>query len=334
MRPQPISGQLRSGARSLLLALLLLSVPVAFVTAQGPALTIEQASLRLWPEYDDPGLLVIFAGQFTDTGTFPQRVLFPIAEGARNIQATYQDASGNLLMREYELVEGKLAYEMPLPTFHYEYYVDRPPSDNQREIVFNFDPGYAAKALEVVIQEPARATDFSMSPTEQSNFRGADGLTYHVINLTNVAAGNTVNLTIRYTKNDANLTKAQLSVANEGAGVIPTTAAAEASTPWLPYVLIGLGVVLLIGAFTYWYLVQRRPGQARAAANTTTGGKRSTDGKGKSLASGAPARNAPRPTVRATGATPVGKMAVFCTQCGHELQETDRFCPQCGTPRR
>jgi len=51
-----------------------LTTPAA---AQGPALAIDQASLRLWPEYDDPGLLVILSGTFTGTAKFPQQVAFP-----------------------------------------------------------------------------------------------------------------------------------------------------------------------------------------------------------------------------------------------------------------
>ncbi len=50
------------------------------------------------------------------------------------MQATYQDASGGLINRPFEIADGKLTYEMPSAAFHTEYYVDRAPSGDQRQI--------------------------------------------------------------------------------------------------------------------------------------------------------------------------------------------------------
>ena len=62
----------------LIICLVVWAAPTA---AQGPGLAIDEASLRLWPEYDDPGLLVILSGTFTGTGAFPQKVAFPVPAG-------------------------------------------------------------------------------------------------------------------------------------------------------------------------------------------------------------------------------------------------------------
>ncbi len=130
---------------------------------------IPRASLKLWPEYDDPGVLVIFAGDLADTTTLPKTVAFPVAAGARNIQATVNDATqGRLLSQEWQMDGNKVTYTLPQPGFHLEYYVDRPPSANKREIVHTFEAPYPIKSLEIAVQQPARATDFSVTPKPSS----------------------------------------------------------------------------------------------------------------------------------------------------------------------
>jgi hypothetical protein len=318
---------------TLALALLIL-LSGTIVSAQGAPLTIAQGSLRLWPEFDDPGLLVIFAGDFAQSGSFPQAVTFPIATGARNVQATYRDASGTLLMREYTVADDKLTYEVPMPSFHYEYYVDRPDTGNQREINFSFDPGYAADVLEIAVQQPARSTDFTMIPAAQGTSRGSDGLTYHTLALSNIAAGTPVDIQIRYTKADTGLSNPQLAVTGGAASSAGGTSSSAPAQGWLPYVLIGVGATALVSVLTYWLLTQRRAQPSRVAKMDPSGTKRAATGQAKPRTAAGATRTAPRPTVRATGPASAGQGTVFCTQCGHAVQPSDRFCSQCGTPRR
>ncbi len=320
--------------RLTLALVLLILLSGTIVSAQGAPLTIAQGSLRLWPEFDDPGLLVIFAGDFAQTGSFPQTVAFPIADGARNVQATYRDASGTLLVREYTVTDGKLTYEVPMPTFHYEYYVDRPDTGNQRVIDFRFDPGYAADVLEIVVQQPARSTDFSLTPAAQSTSRGTDGLTYHTLALSNVAAGAPVDIEIRYTKTDSNPTNPQLAVTGSTTNSPAATPSGAPAQGWLPYVLIGVGVTALVSVLVYWLLTQRRVQPFRVAKNSPGSGRRASNLPAKGASTSSTPRTTARPTVRAAGPATAGQGAVYCTQCGHAVQPADRFCSQCGTPRR
>ena len=150
--------ELRRRVALLVTLILLIIISVWPAAAQG-ALTIPQASLKLWPEYDDPGVLVILAGDFANDATFPQDVAFPVAEGARNIQATVNDPAKGLLSQEWQMQDGKVAYSLPQPGFHLEYYVDRPVSGDQRKIVHTFEAPYPIKSLEIAVQQPrARRT--------------------------------------------------------------------------------------------------------------------------------------------------------------------------------
>ncbi|MBM4461308.1 MAG: hypothetical protein FJ011_26715 [Chloroflexi bacterium] len=84
------------GIVALLAALALASLlsAAASAAAQTPDLSLTQATLQLWPEYDDPGLLVILAGTFSDTVTFPQAIALPLPGGAREIQPALGPVQG------------------------------------------------------------------------------------------------------------------------------------------------------------------------------------------------------------------------------------------------
>ncbi len=308
--------------RFVLGGLALLSIIAVFVAcltspvgAQGPGLAIDKASLRLWPEYDDPGLLVILSGNITGTTTFPQQVAFPIPANARGIQATFIDPNGDLLSQQWQIVDGKLTYSLPSPDFQIEYYLDRPAGGNQRDINFAFESPYPIRTLEVAAQQPARASAFAMTPQSQRSVQGSDGFTTYLVDRANVAAGDKLPVNIRYTKNDQGLSVAQAKIDTTGSTgtANPIGAASERkSTDWLPILLIGLGVALLAGAGIYWFLrIRPTPAPAPTPAKAQTSSKASPP---------------PQPA-RSTN-------AVFCTQCGRQLSSSDRFCAQCGTPRK
>lgn len=283
------------------------------LAAQDPGLSIQTASLRLWPEYDDPGVLVLLSGEFDGTATFPQEVAFPVPDAARGIQATYNDPTGGLLNQAWKLVNGKITYTLPGASFHTEYYIDRPPSGNQRTITYTFIAPYAIQALEVSVQQPARASGFTLTPQPESSFQGSDGFTYYIFNRTNVAADAKIDITIAYSKTDTAVSSPQLAIPN--ATAVPSTAtpqpAAKGAGQWLPYLLIGLGLAGLAGAAIYW-LLQRRPASPRKAS---------------------PADAPKRPALRTPPSQTAGAGA-FCTECGRPLGPEDRFCAQCGKPRR
>lgn len=293
-----------------LLLLFLIGTPV---TAQTPTLTLDQASLRLWPEYDDPGLLVILSGAFTGTVAFPQPIAFPIPANARGIQATYIGEDGNLYNQPYQIVEGRLTYSLPRPQFQIEFYLDRPPAGNQRELNYTFEAPYAINELTVSFQQPARATGFSTLPTPEESFQGSDGFTYYAFVRRGLKAGDRLPLSMRYVKNDQGLSVAQakLDAGSPAAAVPASNASAAGALPgWLPYLLIGLGAATLVGAGSYWYLRLRPPTTPQARPSLARSQTKST------------------PT-----SAPAGK-AVFCTRCGRRFGPEDRFCAQCGAPRR
>jgi hypothetical protein len=298
-----------------LAALCVFSIGTAL--AQAPEPTIRDASLQLWPEYDDPGLLVIFSGDFGDTVTFPREVAFPLPSGARGIQATEKQADGQLINEAWQTVDGNLVYTLPGPGFHIEYYLDRPPSGDQREIAYSFQTPYAIDSLDVRVQQPARATDFSMTPPAESASVSADGLTYSMLQKVNLKPDEKLDIVLDYTKTDQGFSQPAsapdtTSLAAEALSQ-PAVAPADSFASWLPWLLIGIGLVALAAAAVYWF---SRGRVAPAAAEAGAHGRQ-----------GATRRPAPTPGP-ANQALPS-----YCTQCGRQFRPEDRFCASCGAPR-
>lgn len=289
--------------------------------AQSAELTIPRASLQLWPEYDDPGLLVIFSGDLADTTAFPQQVTFPVMPGARDIQATANDPEKGLLSQVWQLDGNKLIYTLPQPGFQIEYYLDRQPSGDTRAIKYTFEAPYPIGSLDIAVQQPPRATGFTVTPQPSGTEVRSDGLTYHLISRENLKAGDKLDIAIRYIKTDSTLTSPQLAVSSgapaaAGAGASTAQPAPAATSVfaanWLPYLLIGLGLLALIGLGAYWFLGQQRTVEPPAMAKRTP----------------------PQGEVRPPAGPPVTGGAAFCTQCGHRLGPDDRFCAQCGAIRK
>ncbi len=152
-----------------------------------------------------------------------------------------------------------------------------------------------------------------MTPQPASTEVRPDGLTYHVIKQENLKAGDKLDIAISYTKTDSGLTSPQLAVPS---GTPVTQSAATASikpaTDWLPYLLIGLGLLALLGLGAYWFLRQQRTAEPSPAAKSTQ----------------------PQTTAQTAARPTVAGGAAFCTQCGRQLRPEDRFCAQCGAPRK
>jgi hypothetical protein len=287
------------------------------VAAQEPGRTITNATLQLWPEYDDPGLLVIYAGEYTGTLTFPQEVAFPLPDNARGIQATARETDGRLINQQWKIADGKLVYTLPGPGFHIEYYVDLPPPSEQRNINHVFETEYAINALDVRVQQPARATGFSLTPPPDKTDVGEDGLTYAALRKSNLKPGDRLEFTIRYRKSDQELTNAPSAAAQAAPTLQPETAQAAGTASgfgsWLPYLLIGVGLLALVAAALYWFWRGRESPTSEPGAKSVH-----------------PAKVAPP----ALSARAVGRDSAFCTQCGRQFGPDDRFCANCGAPRQ
>jgi hypothetical protein len=297
---------MKTGKRILLLLLFvslltpLLALPVAAQDAGG-GISVRTGWLKVYPEYDDPRLLVMYQG--TIDGVEPPvtlRFLVPAAAEMYSAGFIGEDGaySGGPPFRQASDITGwdEISFQVNTDTFRVEYYdpiiIGRP----DKSIDYNFRTLYPIASLDVYVQEPKGATDYTVMPPGQ--VIEFEGFTDHYYQFTDLTPGDepALSFNITYTKTDD-----RPSLAEGGGG--GATSGGTAGT--VAAIVAGVVVVALLVGF---FLVKKpsRPG-SRAARRRQN-------------------KSAPqaRRTVAKSGADR------FCTQCGKPVDSSHKFCPNCG----
>lgn len=290
--------------------------------AQSTIISLDTLAVELWPDYDDPTMLLLFTGSLPATMSLPASVSLPLPEGAV-IHAVARITDDNVMIDDiaYTTANGMITLETPDRGFRVEYYLPYTVAGFERTFALGLAFPFAINTMSVAVQQPAAATSFTLSPTPQTNLVGQDGLTYYRLADQPLAAGQTLNLSVRYT-----LPGNQLTVNAAAANTPPSaTSPTQNSSTNLPLILAGIGGLILSGTLIWQGLKERK------AANTHK--------KPPVRSRPMPKQNRPARTKRATPQAepaptpptlPIGEIR-FCHQCGREAQPEDRFCRQCGT---
>ena len=282
--------------------LLLVVCSFLFVTASASlALAQDESevtgfkSVRLWiyPEYDDPRLLIMLEGQIVGMQT-PVEVRFLVPSAAEMYSAGSMDAqgqySGGPPYREPSQIAGwdEISYEVTTDTFRVEYYDSIIVGQPDKRIEYEFRWLYPISELEVVVQEPRKSSNFTVLPVGKAyvDNQGFNSYTYNYYGLDDNPP---LQFEINYTKSD---TRPSLS--------LDTT---ESESP-LPLVIMIVTLCVVAGAAIYIF-IKSRP-RTRAARRYV----------GKS----APVRGT-------KGKSPKTR---FCTQCGQSVDSSYQFCSSCG----
>ncbi|RME46917.1 MAG: zinc ribbon domain-containing protein [Chloroflexi bacterium] len=328
-------ARLAVGGRFIFIAATILLATVALALASpasaqeptGP--TIEQLQVDLWPQYDDPRLLVIYTGTLSAPPDQPLR--FPIPADAQVNAVAHLNDQDQLINEPWQpQIEGDQQVITFTPTtarFQLEYYLDVIGPGPDRSFTVDIDVGgQPVKLLGIAVQQPAGASNLRGEPALMGPVAGFQGLNYFSRQVENVQPGQTVRQTVTYTKSDDRLSvdvigpaaseqsgaQPQPTVAPSGTGFSTNFAGRSTTQFWLP---IGATAVILIGlaliAVGAWRARQTVPVPAEPTARRQRGGRRT------------------RPS-RATEEGP----AKFCNKCGATFAPDDRFCAECGAPRR
>ncbi len=289
----------------------------AQTTENAPA--IQSLQVDLWPEYDRPGVLVIYRIQLAEGTPLPATISVPIPAGVGEPFAVGMGlgAEGRPLLAGYtRQVEGDWAtitLETESLLAQVEFYADLTIDGESRQYIFIWPGGVTLGSFSYVVQQPVGASDMTVSPQGASNV-GSDGLTYFQADLGPLDAASTASVTLAYRKTVPGLSievlqpPAPLSPSGPEAG----SSGLETWLPWLGWAGGGLAVILLAGG-GYWY------GRI-----------------GKQRASGESRPRRPRPPARRPEGDVVAYDAslVYCHECGTEAGVSDRLCRRCGTRLR
>ena len=285
-----------------LLSLLLLILPSS-VRAQN-AVTFESLNVRLWSEYDQPSMLVIYDFELTPDTTLPAKVDIRIPKDANITAVAYQEG-GDLLNTEFAgpVEDGNWLvityFVKTLTTYHLEYYQPITRSGNDRSFTYQWSGKYLIKNFRVEIQLPDDSTAVKARPMlpfvpNQPFLSGS-------ASVSNLEAGKTYQVDLSYSR---------ISEASILPAVSPQVAAAEPITQDtagrvtldnLPYILGGVGVLLIVLAIYYFW-------------------------RSKSV-------QAVKPRKR-NQHTREEKTVIYCQECGARSNTDDRFCRVCGSKLR
>lgn len=281
------------------------------VAAQGPV-ALNELHIALWPEYDDPRLLVIL------DGTLPaadRTVRVPLPSGAEVHAVAVADENGQLLTAAYQLDANVVTLTPNRPSFRVEYYVPMNVSGARRMASFELPAGFLSAAvvgLEVLF--PPTAQNITTDPVLNPAQTAVPGGQLWGRTTTALTGAEPFVQTLAYDNPTGALTAAAAPQPAPTMAVVtaPTPAATRragraANTVLL--ILLGMiaGVLIAGGVFLLWR------DRTKAAAPAAP---RLTESRG-----------------RGRGSAPTGRDR-FCRRCGTEFAREDRFCRQCGAPRR
>jgi hypothetical protein len=302
--------------------MLLLSVLAGFGSRLQPAAAqqppaIERLTVALWPEYDQPAMLVILRVQLAPGTVLPAEVTLPIpASAGEPLAVAYTTAEGALLNAPYtRQVQGDWALitlTSETLSAQLEYYQPLQISGTQRDFLYEWPGGQDLTSLSYEVQHPVGSQAMTIDPPPQSSAPRPDGLLYSFADLGPVPGTETRRIQLSYARESS-----ALSVDSTGQPAPPVAGSAEPAdsgldvTAWLPVGLGVVGVVLVIAtAGLYW--------RSRRRGSRPPGRE----------------RHRPKQSAEPEAGATLDASVVFCHSCGIQAAVTDKFCRQCGTKLR
>jgi hypothetical protein len=269
---------------------------------------INDLKVSVWPEYDDPRVLVIYRGAFEESSIFPNWVDFYIPEGAEINGAGIATPGGELLLQEHEIRrEGDrnvISINLSIPTFFLEYYYDPFIGEVQKSFEQKIENKYPVASMAVVVQQPLKAENFSLTPQADSSETDSAGFTNYLYNFSDLAAENSVSFMVSYKKEDPNPSVRKKTIVPQASSAPIPPAAGKTSSgikTKLKGKTLGGIIFLVLAAVIATALIMRKTKENDVEAGGVQGKKS------------------------------LGKVGWnYCPGCGAELEKDYKFCPSCG----
>jgi len=290
-------------------------------SSQEQEILLDSVSVDIWPEYDQPAVLVIYHVTLSSQVSLPvtMSLRIPAAAGKPHAVA-WQSPDKALFDLKYDSKAAgewtEIQFNTPAPDVQIEYYdPTQKKTGTRRAFTFRWSGVYTVQNLSLQIQQPANATNFTFRPDVGKGQAGDFGLTYYTLLEGKVNAGTTFDLAMSYNKPDDTLTNPQqFQAAQPNQPVDSGTSGRVALDQFLPWGVGGLGLMLIAaGLFWYW-----RTGHMPSSTKFVSA--RPRHARSRSAQASAPAVS-------------VGN-GTFCHQCGKKASAGDVFCRACGTKLR
>jgi hypothetical protein len=298
--------------RSFLLVLISLAVLIAPAQAQETP-SLENLLIDLWPEYDDPGMLVIYKASLSPEVALPAELTFriPVEAGKPFVVAVGPDANSvDEVVYDTQMMGDwiDVSFIATTPAIQLEYYDPRLVKDGaQRTFHYTWPGDYAAQDSRLQIQHPLGSSGMSVKPPMGNVVQGDYGFNYSVIDVGALEADANFDIDLSYQKETDELSNQSLQI-QPSATITPGSSNLLNLDQWWVWLLVGLGVVL-IGGGGYWYW---RLGREEAPSKKHSRRRISTPSTNEGTL----------------------ERVIYCHQCGKRAEHGDRFCRSCGTRLR
>ncbi len=317
-----------------LAASLLLLFGVAATPARAAELSATQMKVSVWPEYDDPRVLVINQADLDPSVQLPADVTFNIPKGAEIGMACEVDSSGGHACKPYQMVDmgdyQALTYKVEAQKkIFLEYYYDAFPAGTpERTFDFQYRPGFAVGNTTIEVQEPLRSSGFTVDPALAQTTTDSEGLTYHLQDYADLPVEEPFTAKVSYTKTDANPSVQPKDSAAPSGGLPAAGSGSNNTALFVVLAALAFGTLLVGG-----YKVMR-PASASSGGRggrSARGPARTQNARPKASRAQATGGDRSRSGAKSRKVAPGDASDTkFCTSCGTGIRRADSFCPECG----
>lgn len=319
------------GAFLLIILIITYSLLPIGVDAQSTPLKLKTLTVSLWPEYDRPDVLVIHRVELSADTPLPTELTFRLPGYIETMHAVAIEENGSLISVDPSAIEltpqgDELLLTFPTrsPAVHFEYYdpVILTKQNDNRTLNYNLSIPYPVEAATFEVQQPQQVQDFSLTPEAVDTRVDNNGFQYSLIHVPNLAPNQSFEVVATYQRSTDQVSSLENQPQiQQPAVTVSIPESSTETTPYLGYIFIGSGVVLLLGVGGYFWLKTR---------DTTTQRKR-RPGRTKRQRATKPQTKPKRPPVARPSAS---SAFIFCYRCGAALGADANFCHKCGAERR
>ena len=277
---------------------------------------LESVNIELWPEYDQPSMLVIHEFVVAESTTLPAEITLRFPKDANLIAVAY-NSGGEFVNTEFEGPKDHGNWQIVTLTVRsrnahrIEYYQPLTHDGNKRKFSFQWVSDYSVKNFNLSALVPLDSTDIITSPSLSSTNRTSNGLyltsseSYGKLRM-----GETYKFEIQYVRESTGVTNPTQAADVQASDPVGPDTPGRVSIDKLPWIIGGSGLALIaviLFLFSYW---------------------RSMQPNAKSLAPVVKSKLSRRSDKE------YGEMEVYCHECGTRAHEGDRFCRTCGAKLR
>jgi hypothetical protein len=234
-------------------------------------LAIGRMRVSVWPEYDDPSVLVIYDGRFEEAKNYPIKTSFLVPKGSVISDACSLSYEGQHFCQLYKTVNkgpfDEVSLLLPYPNFYLSFHTPRiDVTKHERKFDYRIKTNHPVNDMEIDIQQPLRSSSFHVSPPEEAtrleekddSISVVKGFKHFVYALNGIAKGQETVFKFDYIKKDPKPSVDIKFTSMKGPKVFKSSPyETQKKVRTYVYAVFGIGTVILI-VLIAWILKRRK----------------------------------------------------------------------------